>query len=165
MENKDNSNITFTGDIHIAGDMFNIHDNQNVTISMNGQSNKGEKPLTVSDKEIKTAIEELLKEEIEADKLLFQNKKQWWAVYRVLKTYCNYPSRFTLFLEKMKELELSNIEEKRAPTYDSLVAAPKDVPLMTCDPASWGTLKNKSNNYLQQYLVAEYLMLKLGIKS
>lgn len=29
--------ITFTGDIHIDGDMFNIHDNQNVTINMNGK--------------------------------------------------------------------------------------------------------------------------------
>ena len=29
--------ITFTGDIHIQGDMFNIHDNQNVNINMNGK--------------------------------------------------------------------------------------------------------------------------------
>ena len=29
--------ITFTGDIHIQGDMFNIHDNQSVTINMNGK--------------------------------------------------------------------------------------------------------------------------------
>ena len=32
--------ITFTGDIHIQGDMFNIHDNQNVTINMNGKQQK-----------------------------------------------------------------------------------------------------------------------------
>ena len=32
--------ITFTGDIHIQGDMYNIHDNQNVTINMNGKQQK-----------------------------------------------------------------------------------------------------------------------------
>jgi hypothetical protein len=40
MENKDIPGITFTGDIHIAGDMFNIHDNQTVNITMNGQPAK-----------------------------------------------------------------------------------------------------------------------------
>ena len=44
--------ITFTGDIHIEGDMFNIHDNQNVTINMNGnqkqQPMKPAEPLSVS---------------------------------------------------------------------------------------------------------------------
>lgn len=29
--------ITFTGDIHIQGDMFNIHDNQQVTIVHSGE--------------------------------------------------------------------------------------------------------------------------------
>lgn len=39
--NKDEiPGINFTGDIHIAGDMFNIHDNQNVSISMNGETAK-----------------------------------------------------------------------------------------------------------------------------
>lgn len=39
--NKDEiPGINFTGDIHIAGDMFNIHDNQNVSISMSGETAK-----------------------------------------------------------------------------------------------------------------------------
>lgn len=43
--NKDEiTGINFTGDIHIAGDMFNIHDNQNVNISMNGE------PVKLSEK-------------------------------------------------------------------------------------------------------------------
>lgn len=37
--------ITFTGDIHIQGDMFNIHDNQNVTINMNGKQQPAAKDV------------------------------------------------------------------------------------------------------------------------
>ena len=51
-------------------------------------------------------------------------------------------------------------------TYGSLTDAPKTVPLMaTSSPSAWETLKDKSDNYKQQYDVAEFLMLKLGIKS
>lgn len=43
MENKDITGITFTGDIHIKGDMFNIHDNQNVTINMSENKTRAKK--------------------------------------------------------------------------------------------------------------------------
>lgn len=121
--------------------------------------------LTVSDKEIKSAVESLMKELEDNGEFLFRNKKQWYAVYRVLETYCNYPSKMTLFVSKMKELELDHIDAKRTLTYESLVAAPKEVPLMACTPSNWSTLKDKSEHYMQQYVVAEFLMLKLGVKS
>lgn len=43
--------ITFTGDIHIQGDMFNIHDNQNVTINMNGKQQPTAKPAEEAKKD------------------------------------------------------------------------------------------------------------------
>ena len=42
--------ITFTGAIHIQGDMFNIHDNQQVIIHQNGQPNQQEKEAQPSPK-------------------------------------------------------------------------------------------------------------------
>lgn len=42
--------ITFTGAIHIQGDMFNIHDNQQVIIHQNGQPNQQEKEAQASPK-------------------------------------------------------------------------------------------------------------------
>ncbi len=123
-------------------------------------------PLTVSDKDIKAAVGELLKVKDANDQLLFRNKKQWWAVYRVLFCYCNYPSQMTSFETKMKELEVAKVDGKRDLSYESLSAAAKEVPMMaTCKPDTWHALKDKSDNYLQQYVVAEFLMLKLGIKS
>ena len=119
-----------------------------------------------SDKNIKVAIEELLKAKDERGEFVFKNKKQWWAVYRVLFYYSNYPSQMTAFKAKMEELDVTKVDGKRDFSYESLSAATKEVPSMaTCAPATWNTLKDKSDNYKQQYVVAEFLMLKLGIKS
>jgi hypothetical protein len=122
--------------------------------------------LTISDKEIKQAILNLLSAKDENDKLIFKNKKQWWAVFRVLATYCNYPLQMTAFITKMNNLELGDIDEKRKYTYDSLCAATKEVPFIaTSKPSTWDAMKDKSDNYMQQYVVADFLMQKLGIKS
>lgn len=42
--------ITFTGAIHIQGDMFNIHDNQQVIIHQNGQTDQEKKKVQPSPK-------------------------------------------------------------------------------------------------------------------
>ncbi len=123
-------------------------------------------PLTVSDKDIKTTLEALLKQKDDEDKLLFKNKKQWWAVYRVLSTFCHYPKQMTSFKTKITDMEIDYGGNPNDITYASLTDAPKEVPLMaTSSPSSWNTYKDMSENYKQQYVVAEYLMLKLGIKS
>ena len=44
--------ITFTGDIHIQGDMFNIHDNQHVTINMNDKQPQTVKPAEEAKKDM-----------------------------------------------------------------------------------------------------------------
>lgn len=122
--------------------------------------------LATSDKDIKAAIQELLKAKDDKDKYLFQNKKQWWAVYKVLSTFCNYPKQMTAFGTKMKELEVAKVDGKRDYSYDSLSAAPKEVPQMaTCSPSAWNAFKDINENYKQQYDVAEFMMQKLGIKS
>ncbi len=131
------------------------------------QNNYGKDvPLTASDKDVKATLEALLKEKDDKDKLVFQNKKQWWAVHKVLSTFCNYPAKMTSFVIKITDMAIEYGGNPNVITYDSLVAASKDVPQMaTCSPSTWDTLKDKSENYKQQYAVAEYLMLKLGIKT
>ena len=126
---------------------------------------QGEASLVRTDRDIKAAIEELLKARDERGESLFRNKKQWWAVYRVLATFCDYPAKMTTFVKKMKDMGLDHADMTTGITYDSLCKVPNDVPLMTCSPASWDAMKDKSENYAQQYAVADFLMLKLGIKS
>ena len=160
--------------IKVAGDLVL---EKNVQYEVNNVENGGigiqitngnHVPLSISDKDIKAAITELQEARLDDEKKepIFKNKKQWWAVFKVLLHFCNYPSQMTSFEMKMKELEVAKIDGKRDLSYESLSAAPKDVPKMaTCSPDTWGALKDISDNYKQQYDVAEFLMQKLGIKS
>lgn len=129
-------------------------------------NNSKETPLAKSDKEIKAAIEELLMAKDEEEEFIFKNKKQWWAVYKVLYHFCNYPSQMKAFETKMKELEVSINDIKKGLSYESLSKASKDVPQMAkCSPSAWNVFKDINDNYKQQFVVADFLMLKLGIKS
>jgi hypothetical protein len=131
------------------------------------QVNNGkDEPIAKSDKDIKAVIEALLKAKDDKDGFIFRNKKQWWAVYRVLSSFCNYPKQMTAFGTKMKELKVDEVDGKRDYSYESLSAASKEVPQMaTCSPTAWNAFKDINENYKQQYDVAEFLMQKLGIKS
>ncbi len=120
-------------------------------------------PLTKSDQDIKTAIEELLAARDKNDEPLFRNKKQWWAVYRVLKEHSNYPSQMNTFVTKMNELGFSEIDEGRRPSYESIKKVANEVPLMAAATTTWNLVKDKSDNYSQQYIVAEFLMKKLAL--
>lgn len=160
------SGITVKGDLvlekKVDYEVANV-ENGGIGIQIN---NGKDVPLTVSDKDIKATLEAMLKEKDDKDKLLLKNKKQWWAVYRVLSTFCQYPKQMNSFKTKITDMEIDYGGNPNVMTYDSLAAAPKDVPqIATCSPSSWETYKDISDNYKQQYAVAEFLMVKLGIKS
>jgi len=159
------SGITVKGDLvlekKVDYEVANV-ENGGIGIQIN---NGKDDPLTVTDKDIKAALEELLKERDDNDKLVFQNIKQWWAVYRVLSEFCHYPKQRTTFVKKINDMKIEYSGNPNIITYASLAAASKDVPLMATTPSAWETLKDKSDNYKQQYTVAEFLMIKLGIKS
>ena len=123
-------------------------------------------PLTTTDKDIKAAIEALLQVKDDDGNLLFRNKKQWWAVFRVLSTFCQYPMQMNSFMTKVVNMEIDYGGNPNVITYDALTDAQKTVTkIATCSPSAWGTYKEINDNYRQQYDVAEFLMQKLGIKS
>ena len=160
------SGITVNGDFvlekHVEYEIGNV-ENGGIGIQVNCGKDE---PIAKSDKDIKAVIEALLKAKDDKDGFIFRNKKQWWAVYRVLSTFCNYPKQMTAFGTKMKELKVDEVDGKRDYSYDSLSAASKEVPQMaTCSPSAWNAFKDINENYKQQYDVAEFLMQKLGIKS
>ena len=69
-------------------------------------------------------------------------------------------------MTKIKNLKVEGIDAERDLTYESLIKAQDSVPkIATCDPSAWSEYKDINDNYKQQYVVAEFLMLKLGIKS
>ena len=89
--------ITFTGDIHIQGDMFNIHDNQNVTVSVGGQ-----KPVAdYTDEKIAKAIVA-----INGKGKPLNSKQRWAGVHWVLRWVCNYPAKPQDFCDRVAQLPL-----------------------------------------------------------
>ncbi len=166
LETITKNGLTVNGDFvvekHVENEVANV---ENGGIGIQIVSGK-DTALARSDKEIKTAIQKLLEAKDEEEKKIFQNKKQWWAVYKVLNAFCNYPSKKSSFELKMKELEVAKVDGKRDLSYDSLSAAVKDVPLLaTCSPTTWNTQKDINDNYKQQYVVADFLMRVIGVKS
>lgn len=162
MEDNNQANITnhFEG-ANIGKIVYNYG-----TINENNYGQNSSMPLTQTDKDIKETLESLLKEKDDKGKLLFRNKKQWWAVYRVLSTFCQQPKQMTSFKKIITDMEIDYDGNPNVITYDSLTDAPKTVPqLAASSPSAWGTYKEINDNYKQQYAVAEFLMLKLGIKS
>jgi len=160
------SNIIVNGDLvlekKVEYEVANV-ENGGIGIQIN---NGKDTPLATTDKDIKVAIEELLKAKDDNEELLFKNKKQWWAVYRVLNVFSNYPSQKTAFETKMKEIGVASVDGERTLSYESLSKASKDVPqIAICSPSTWVAYKDINDNYHQQYVVAEFLMKKLGIKS
>lgn len=159
------SGITVKGDLvlekNVEYEVNNVEDGGIGIQIINGKS----EPLAQSDKDIKAAVEDLLKLKDEKGDFVFKNKKQWWAIYRVLSTFCNFPKKMTDFVTKITDMNIDYGDNPTMITYDSLSAAPKDVPSMSCSPAAWNALKDKSDNYKQQYVVADFFMIKLGLKS
>ena len=168
LESIGKSGINVAGDLVLEKNVqYEVNNVENGGIGIQITNNK-HVPLSIADKDIKAAIAELQKarSEDEKNELVFKNKKQWWAVYKVLYHFCNYPSQMTSFETKMKELEVAKVDGKRDLSYESLSAASKDVPKMViCSPDTWSTLKDINDNYKQQYEVADFLMQKMGIKS
>ncbi len=164
LESLNKGGIIVNGDLvlekHVENEIGNVESG-----GIGFQIIKGkETAFTNSDKDIKAAIAELMVTKDDNGKYLFVNKKQWWAVYKVLMTYCDYPSHMTAFVKKMKELGLAEVDGKRDLSYDSLSAASKDLSLMAkSSPDTWEGVRDINDHYKQQYVVADFLMKKLGI--
>lgn len=68
----------------------------------------------------------------------------------------------TQFEKKMNDLGFS--EESKL-TYNSLSKASTNIPqLASVKPEAWCSFRDKSEQYVKQYNVAEMLMIRLGIK-
>jgi hypothetical protein len=167
LETLAKTGITVAGDFVLEKNVeYEVNNVENGGIGIQIINGNKDALLTVSDKDIKATLEALLKQKDDKGKLLFKNKKQWWAVFRVLSTFCQYPKQMTSFKTKITDMDIDYGGNPNVITYDSLTDASNAVPQMaTCSPSAWDTFKDVSNNYKQQYAVAEYLMIKLGIKS
>ncbi len=155
------SGITVNGDLvlekHVENEIGNVEAG-GIGIQIN---NGKDSSLSVSDKDIKTAIEELQAIQDDNDEYLMHDLDQWYAVFRVLSQFCGYPKK-----PKDFELTMKNIgaDGFRLPCkYDNfrkvtLNKLPQNVAL-------WKQYVNSADQYsLKQIKVAIKLMDLLYIE-
>lgn len=155
------SGITVNGDLvlekHVENEIGNVEAG-GIGIQIN---NGKDSSLSVSDKDIKTAIEELQAMQDDNDEYLMHDLDQWYAVFRVLSQFCGYPKK-----PKDFELTMKNIgaDGFRLPCkYDNfrkvtLNKLPQNVAL-------WKQYVNSADQYsLKQIKVAIKLMDLLYIE-
>lgn len=155
------SGITVNGDLvlekHVENEIGNVEAG-GIGIQIN---NGKDSTLSVSDKDIKSAIEELQALQDDNGEYLMHDLDQWYAVFRVLSQFCGYPKK-----PKDFELTMKNIgaDGFRLPCkYDNfrkvtLNKLPQNVAL-------WKQYVNSADQYsLKQIKVAIRLMDLLYIE-
>ena len=125
-------------------------------------SSHDEPRLAPDDEEIKQALTELLEAKNDDGKPMMKTKTQWYAVYRVLYEYCNYPKKMTDF-ERDINNRMGFKEAEPACSYESFKKVPNDLTDLSVKVSKWGALKKKTPAYEQQYVVAEFLMKRLNL--
>ena len=125
-------------------------------------SSHDEPRLAADDEEIKQALTELLEAKTDDGKPMMKTKTQWYAVYRVLYEYCNYPKKMTDF-ERDINNRMGFKEAEPACSYESFKKVPNDLTDLSVKVSKWGALKKKTPAYEQQCIVAEFLMKRLNL--
>lgn len=113
--------------------------------------------------DIEAALEALYEEFVETDgrtEPLFSDQTQWYAVYRVLSEYCNYPAKISDFVKLIKEKKLDI--KKPLCVYSSIRKANTDLSALAVKVGQWWLHKDKGEKYMKQYLVAQFLLKNLG---
>ena len=126
------------------------------------QINNGkDSTLSVSDKDIKSAIEELQAIQDERGDFLMHDLDQWYAIFRVLSHFCGYPTKPKDFELTMKNIGADDLrlpckyENFRKVTLNKL---PQNVAL-------WKQYVNSADQYsLKQLKIAIKLMDLLHIE-
>ena len=154
--------ITVAGDLVLEKKVeYEVNNVESGGIGIQIINGKGETSLTVSDNEIKTALEQLQEAKDEQNKYIMHDSDQWYAVFRVLSYYCGYPSKPKDFERVMKNI---GTDDLRLPcVYENF----RKVPLgqLPNNVSLWSNYANIANQQTQKQLkVAMKLMEILDVK-
>lgn len=156
------SGITVAGDLVLEKKVeYEVNNVENGGIGIQIINSSKETPLTISDKDIRSALEKLQEEKDEKGKYIMYDHDQWYAVFRVLSQFCGYPTKPKDFETSMKNI---GSDKFRIPCkYDNyrkvtLNKLPQNVAL-------WKQYVNSADQYsLKQLKVALKLMELLNIE-
>ena len=113
------------------------------------------------DERIRLAIESLYDSKDEDGKNIFTEKSQWYAVYRVLKEYMNYPEKMTDFVNVINAKRWA--EREPSCSYATLKAVSGRLTSLNRKCSLWEDCKNINDSYRKQCIIAKKLMQLLEI--
>lgn len=125
-------------------------------------TDEAEHPARLNENDtIRQLMSELLATRDEQGKPLFSDRRQWYAVYRVLKEVRNYPSQMSDFCQRMRDM---GMDRAQVPcVYDSFRKVANDLPKLTAPVSLWPDYGHLSYSYEQQCKVSAFLLQKLGM--
>jgi len=120
--------------------------------------------LTYSEQKTKAAIEEIMNMQDDQDEYIFKDQEQWYAVYKVLSTFCGYPAKMTDFERVIKDMGCGDL---RIPCkYESFRKVPDKISQLPPNIKLWPSFNNSVGQTSKKILVvALKLMDLLGIKA
>ena len=149
--------IIVNGDLvlekHVENEIGNVEDG-GIGIQIIGSK---EPKLTVSDKEIKGAIEQLQNSKDDQGNFIMHDLDQWYAIFRVLSNYCGYPSKPKDFESTMKNIGSDNFripckyENFRKVTLNKL---PSNISL-------WKQYSNSADQYSMKQLKVALKLIEI----
>lgn len=121
----------------------------------------GTPSTAINEEEVLMLLDDLLEMKNGNGSYLMTDKKQWYAVFRVLSEFCNYPAKMSDFCRTMKRM---NMHEARVPcVYSSLKDASRGLLQLTCKTTLWQQFRDISDAYQKQCDVASFLLEKLNV--
>ena len=115
---------------------------------------------TKTEEEVRQAVEQLMNAKDEQGGFLMHDSDQWYAVFRVLSTFCGFPTKAPEFARAMKNM---GMDDMRLPcVYENFrKVSPSQLP---ANVGLWSQYKNTTDQYsMKQVVVAMKLMEILEI--
>ncbi len=118
---------------------------------------EGSSANTKTEEEVKAAIEKLMNEKDSQNEFLMHDQDQWYAIFRVLSTFCGYPSKASDFSKTMENL---GMDEIRVPCkYESFrKVTPHQLPQ---NVSLWHQYKNTADQYSKKQVVVAVRFMEL----
>ncbi len=118
---------------------------------------EGAPTISKTEEEVKNAIVKLMEARDEQNEFLIRDQAQWYAIFRVLSTFCGYPQRAADFSRTMENLGMGEV---RIPCkYESfrkvsLNQLPQNVSL-------WHQYENTADQYSRKQVVVGMKLMEL----
>ncbi len=153
--------VSFSGSVTFNGPMFDIHDNQQVHVNVQGLQQEVAQ-LNHSEQEVKNVITKVMEEKGADGEYIWTDQEQWYAAHKVLSTFCGYPVKPKDFERVMKNI---GSDKMRIPCkYDNFrKVALHQLPV---NLLLWRQYEKTADQYSLKFIkVALKLMDIIGVKA